>query len=285
MSQAAKVVNVRTGWIGVWVSVAILALTGCADSRQSLEVVADDSAGPSPTVGRTADSPVVRRADGEMLLTCGSRIAFAASALAGGVDDLADADEVAAALDDVRAMAGIDAPEELQAHPASEARWMVLAGDRPDDPQRILVGLGRWDAATGPVYGRSQTVTLERDGDGWKARGWGGCKLRPLLPADTTWVEIHGVPGGLDPRSTKVEVEVSEIECASRREPSPFLHEPFIVETDDAVTVYWTSDAPEGLQTCPGNLQVRRTLQLDKPIGARHLLDGSSWPPAPVRGS
>ncbi len=285
MSQSSKVVNVRTGWIGVWVSVAILALPGCADSSQPLEVVADDSAGPSPTVGRTADSPVVRRADGEMLLTCGSRIAFAASALAGGVDDLADADEVAAALDDLRAMAGIDAPEELQAHPASEARWMVLAGDRPDDPQRILVGLGRWDAATGPVYGRSQTVTLERDGDGWKAHGWGGCKLRPALPVDTNWVEIRGVRGGLDPDSTKVEVEVSELECTSGRDPSPFLREPLIIETDDAVTVYWTSEAPKGGGTCPGNPQVRRTIQLDKPTGVRHLLDGSSWPPAPVRDS
>jgi hypothetical protein len=228
--------------------------------------------------------PVVRRADGEVLLTCGGRLAFAASAMAGGVRDLADEDEVAAALDDLRGTAGIDAPRELRAHPAAEARWMVLAGDPADDPQRLLIGVGRWDPATGPVKGQAETVVLERTGDRWRARGWGDCRnLRPLLPAGTSWVLIHSAPGGLSPDSAEVDVLVVETECASRRDPSPFLREPVIIEHDDAVTVYWTSDTPEGSQTCPANLPVRRTLQLDKPIGSRHILDGSFWPPAPIR--
>ncbi len=57
-----------------------------------------------------------------------------------------------------------------------------------------------------------------------------------------------------------------------------------VVEAADAVTVYWTSDAIEGAAGCPGNPVVRRVVKLDQPLGNRELLDGSSWPAAPVGG-
>jgi hypothetical protein len=274
----------RTTLIRIWVAAAALALTGCADDDRDADGSADASptnADAPPTSGATTHSRVVTLAD-DPLLTCGSGPAFAAAAIDGGVSGLADEGEVEAALDDLRALAGIDAPEELQEHPASEAAWMVLGGDPADHPRSIMVGIGRWDAQAGPVDG--DYVILERGADGWKAIGWGGCSPAPVAHPGTAWVEVHAAPGGLDPQSTEVDVLVNEIECASGRDPSPFLHEPTIVEQEDAVIVYWTSDAPAGNQTCQGNPGVRRTLELDEPIGDRRLFDGSSWPPAPIRG-
>ncbi len=199
-----------------------------------------------------------------------------------GASGIADQGEVAAALDELRASAGIDAPAELRRSPASEARWIVLGDDPTVHPRRLLVGLGDWDADTGPNPVDSGYVILERTDHGWRGRGWGGCDLRPALRDGVTWAEVSGTPGGLDPSSSAVDVLVTEVECASGRDPSPFLHEPVIVETADTVTVYWTST--RGGETCPNNPSVSRTLQLDQPIGDRVLRDGSHWPPSPVTG-
>ena len=57
-----------------------------------------------------------------------------------------------------------------------------------------------------------------------------------------------------------------------------------VMETERAVTVYWTSTRPEGIQRCPGNPVVKRILELRAPLADRPLLDGSTWPPGPVTG-
>ena len=221
--------------------------------------------------------------DGDVLLSCGIGPRFPASALARGASGLADQGEVTAALDDLRTTGGIDAPRELRKSPASKARWMVLGDDPSASPRELLVALGNWDVSGDPNLVRREYVTLERTENGWRANRWGSrCDLRPALRDPVTWAVVTGVPGGLDPNSSTVEVEVTEIECTSGRDPSPFLHEPVIVETADSVTVYWTST--RGGETCPGNPSVRRTLQLDQPISNRVLRDGSQWPPRPVTG-
>ena len=82
-----------------------------------------------------------------------------------------------------------------------------------------------------------------------------------------------------------MELEVSERDCASARDPSAYLHEPYIVATADAVTLYWTVATPSGDLTCPSNPAVRRSLELEEPLGARTLYDGSVWPPRALRGT
>ncbi|GAA1117595.1 hypothetical protein GCM10009582_13530 [Arthrobacter flavus] len=73
------------------------------------------------------------------------------------------------------------------------------------------------------------------------------------------------------------------MDCTGARDPAPFLAtEPVVVETEDEVTVYWTSQQIQGGADCPGNPWVERTLQLDQALGDRTLMDGSTWPPAPV---
>jgi hypothetical protein len=257
----------------VWLSVAV-AMAGCGESRS-------DTSPDSGTARAGRESVVM--VGGEVLVSCGNiRPAFAVSAMDDGVSGLADEAEVAAALDGLRARFGIDAPRALQRRSAAEAEWKVLGGDPVDDPQRLLVGVGHWAAATGTTDG--QYVVLERTANGWQPSGWGDCNLAPVLGEGASWAEIAAVSGGADPGSSTVEVLVSERECTSARDPSPYLREPVVIERDDTVTLYWTSDTPTGDQTCPGNPRVRRSVKLDRPLGTRAILDGSTWPPRPIIG-
>ena len=78
-------------------------------------------------------------------------------------------------------------------------------------------------------------------------------------------------------------LRVTEWECTSARDPSAYLHEPYVESTDDAVTVYWTTDTPTGNQDCPGNPAVQRSIELAEPLGERAIYDGSVWPPRALR--
>lgn len=265
---------VRVG--AVWLSFAV-AMAGCGETRPA----AAPDAG-TTSIGGESRSGLVT-VDGELLMSCGNiRPAFVVSAMDDGVVGLVDEAGVAAALDDLSARFGIDAPRELQGTPASDAEWKVLGGDPVDDPQRLLVGVGHWAAATGTTNG--QYVVLDRVADGWEPSGWGDCNLTPVLVEGASWAEIAAVPGGAEPDSSVVEVLVYERECTSARDPSPYLHEPVVIERDDTVTLYWTSDIPTGDQTCPGNPRVQRAVKLAQPLGDRTILDGSTWPPRPVNG-
>ena len=156
-----------------------------------------------------------------------------------------------------------------------------MGGDRAEDPTTVLVWIGQWPVRkdSGDEY-----VSLERDGDGWRPDGWGGCRLEPALVDDSGWVEVTQPPGGLATDASVIDVLVNERECSSGRDPRPYLHEPQVVERADTVTVYWTSEAPQGeYQNCEGPAPVLSTLQLDEPLGDRTLLDGSTWPPRPVK--
>lgn len=249
----------------VWLSVFV-AMAGCGEEELG-----------------TRERPGLVMVDGEPMVTCGDiRPGFAVSAMDNGVEGVADEAEVAAALDELRAEAGIDAPRELQKASAAQAEWKVLGGDPTDDPERLLVGVGHWSAATETTDG--QYVVLERTEAGWRASAWGDCQLAPVLVEGASWAEIAAAPGGAVPGSSSIEVLVSETECTSSRDPGPYLHEPIVVERDDVVTIYWTSDTPTGAQDCPGNPRVRRTVHLDRPLGDRTVLDGSRWPPRPIRG-
>jgi hypothetical protein len=57
-----------------------------------------------------------------------------------------------------------------------------------------------------------------------------------------------------------------------------------VVETEDSVTVYFTTDTPSGDQTCPGGPLVDQSIVLDRQVGGRTLRDGSTWPPTPISG-
>jgi hypothetical protein len=261
---------------GVLVTTVVLAGCGTESSNQ---LQPGDGTGGAGGGGSISDSPLISAAGG-VLLACGSAPAFWASAMDGGVSGLADDAEVEAALEELVAEAGIDAPTELQQAGAADAEWIVLGKETAGGTEELLLGLGRWDPEKGPIDG--QYVVLDRTKDGWSAGGWGDCNLAPVVNDGVIWVEMSAAPAGLDSASSTLAVEVRERECTSGRDPLPFLHEPTVIEADETVTVYWTSDAPHGAQTCQGNPPVRMAVELDEPLGSRTLLDGSTWPPKPV---
>lgn len=226
------------------------------------------------------DSPL-RMVDGEPSLTCGNGdLAFPAPALRDGVDGLVDDTEIVAALDALRIEFGIDAPRQLQESPTAEVEWRIVGSDGIEDPKTVLVLLGEWGPRPRPAL---EYVRFERAGDGWQPDGWGGCRLEPALDSAVIWVDVAAPRGGLASDTSVIDVLVSERECASARDPHPFLREPVIVERERTVTVYWTSEAPTADVTCEGPAPVPAVLSLDKPLGERTLLDGSTWPPRPVR--
>ncbi len=264
---------------GVLVTTVVLAGCGTESSNQ---LQPGDGTGGAGGSGSSSDSPLISDA-GDVLLACGSAPAFWASAMDGGVSGLTDDAEVEAALEELVAEAGIDAPTELQQAGAADAEWIVLAKETAGGTEELLLGLGRWDPEKGPIDG--QYVVLDRTEDGWSAGGWGDCNLAPVLRGGVIWAEISATPVDPDAASSTVAVEVRERECTSGRDPLPFLHEPTVIEADETVTVYWTSDAPHGGQTCQGNPPVRMVVELDEPLGSRALFDGSTWPPKRVTGS
>ncbi len=263
---------------GVLVTTVVLA--GCG-TKSSNQLQPGDGTGAASGSGSSSDTPLISD-DGDVLLACGSSLAFWSSAMDGGVG-LADDAEVEAALEELAIEAGIDAPTELQQAGAADAEWIVLAKETAGGTEELLLGLGRWDPEKGPIDG--QYVVLDRTEDGWSAGGWGDCNLAPVVNDGVSWVEMSAAPAGLDSASSTLAVEVRERECTSGRDPLPFLHEPTVIEADETVTVYWTSDAPHGAQTCQGNPPVRMAVELDEPLGSRTLLDGSTWPPKRVTGS
>ncbi|MGI8900266.1 MAG: hypothetical protein ACR2HA_04930 [Nocardioides sp.] len=250
-------------------SAAAALLAGCGSST----VVDGATRDPVGTNQAEDSTPVV--AERDPLVTCGGP-GFAVSAMSGGVDGLADRDEVAAALERLVAEAGIDAPPALRDRDVDEAQWFVLG----DSGGVLTVATGRWNRnGPGPD---GQVVWLERIADGWDAAGWGGCRLAPVAPPGRTWVEVTAQAPDLAPSATSVPVMVSERDCTGGRDPGPFLGTPRVVEEAQAVTIYWASTPPQGAAECPGNPWVRRVLELQEPLGDREILDGSIWPPRPA---
>lgn len=234
--------------------------------------------------GGVAEDPVDPRpvvlAAGEVQVGCGSGASegWSPSVMADGLPGVVADDEVTAAFRQFLADPDLSGELGLSflADGADGTEWRVLYvhGDY------LTLGLGTW-TADGPGQD-ARTFSMERDGDGWRWLGGGDCQPTPLVRPGSTWATIARVPAGLDRSATSLPVLVSERECTGARDPSTYLQEPVAVETDESVTVYWTSTPAEGAQTCPGNPWVTRTIDLAEPLGERELLDGSWWPARPV---
>ena len=224
-----------------------------------------DSGGGSP--GRSG-SPLLHD-DGDLLVRCGTDLAFPPRRMDAGLDvSSLDPARIDAALHEVFHSFGI---------PPADQTWKALVAEPADDPTMLVLAVGPW-TATGPVGETAVSAGLQREGDGWRAMRWGNCSLEPALPNGSTWARLT-LPARVEPRSTSINLRVSEWECTSGRNPSPYLHQPYVDATNDAVTVYWTTAAASGDVTCPGNPAVIRTIELASPLGSRTLFDGAVWPP------
>lgn len=215
----------------------------------------------------------VLTADGEILVNCGGDAHWPPSAMAAGLPGVLSDDEALHTfqhlLDDPRT-----GPEAgLSLFPDGvDVPWRVLY----DGGDTVTIGLGEW-TEQGPRADATY-LSLERAGDVWEAAGWGDCQLASALKPGLEWAEATSVRED----SGSLVLQVNERQCASARDPEPYLHEPVVVETDDAVTIYWTTTPVVGGADCPGNPSVERTVELEAPLGSRTVLDGSTYPPRPV---
>ena len=234
--------------------------------------------GSDPTDADAGALPVVV-VDGEIQVGCGGPPGWSPSLMADGLPGVFTDAEMDAVFRELLADPALAPELELSflSEGAEETEWRVLAREE----STVTLGLGLW-ADDGPID-RADVMVLEREGGGWRLSGGGDCRLQPLLRPENTWVELSAPKGGIDRDGTSLTVGVNERECSSGRDPTPFLHEPSVVETETSVTVYWTSAPPAGGQNCLGNAPVERELTLQRPLGDRTLLDGSTYPPCTVR--
>jgi hypothetical protein len=250
-----------------------LALMGCGDDPGPSES-AGTASGSGPASTRSGFPDFLVTEDEELVVSCWSGIGWPASLMPAGIEGALTDDDAKAIFTELLALTDnpVDLATFLPDGPDTEWRLLWRDGDE------YVFGVGSWTAdGPGPD---GHILTAEDRADGWKWTGGGDCRVQPVLEEGHMWVELHGAD--LDRSSTEPLIGLNEIECTSARDPSPYLHDPFVVETDRSVTVYWTSTPPEGGQTCPGNPRVRRPLPLDEPLGDRQLLDGSTYPPTPV---
>jgi hypothetical protein len=252
---------------------ALLLLAGC-DSSDHADDVASTASG-SPTYR----APLLTQ-DGELLLSCGRPDeTFPASVMHDGLPWVLTDGEARATFtalladprfDDILRMTFLTK--------GARTRWRLLRVDG----DRYTFGLGRWYPA-GPGPGAT-VMNVVRVGEGWEMRESGDCRLAPAIEPDTTFLELTEPRDGLDRESTTLTVGVTEMACTGGRDPIPHLREPVVVESDDAVTVFWTTRSMSGRggATCIGPRPSDATLQLDHPLGDRQLLDGSTYPARPV---
>jgi hypothetical protein len=118
----------------------------------------------------------------------------------------------------------------------------------------------------------------------------------PALKDGLSWVTVVGTPAGLTADASTFELSVAERDCGDGA--SPTLHQPFIVKTDQAVTLYMTMDAPSTASDtpsssaasgddaeqrfCEGNPIVYGNVDIGEPLGDRAVFDGSTWPPTKI---
>ncbi|WP_109507847.1 hypothetical protein [Nocardioides speluncae] len=230
---------------------------------------------PVPTPDPASElGDIVEMSDaGEPLLSCGDRNGWPASVMADGRPGLLTDAEARRTfqgmLDDPRISTDVPFRD------SGDVEWRVLDGDA----HRLTLGLGRW-TERGPEGDDANYLLLEREGGRWEAVGWGDCQLAPVTRDWQAWAQIERRDAA--PGSTSVTMRVSD--CYGR-DLGPILQEPVVEERPDAVVVYWTVSAVDGPTAdvgCTRTPSVDRTVRLDAPLGDRPLLDGSSYPPAPI---
>jgi hypothetical protein len=177
----------------------------------------------------------------------------------------------------------------------------------------MLSGCGGDDSNNSGVSASDSPVVTNSDGDvmltcagsddtfSTSAADTADCAdASPALKEGQSWVTILGTPAGVSADESTFEISVAERDCTGSASPGDALHQPFIVKTDDAVTLYMTMDAPaasatpasasasgaeDGARYCEGNPVVYGNVDIGEPLGKRAVFDGSTWPPTKLAGA
>lgn len=261
----------RTSWL-----VAILAtglLTGCGDQSDPAPTADPPDSAPVATPSQSPGLPVLELA-GEPVVNCGEALPWPVSAMPRGVPGPLDDTEIRRLFRDaLDGPASMEFEHVLPDGVGSDYRTLASTDDT------VILGLGEW-TARGPLDGRGWAATIRLEDGDWTISGFGDCHIEREYVEGHARVSIATAePAG--PRS--VRLGILEQACTSGRDPLPHLHEPAVVETDDSVTVYLSTEPVRGGANCIGPAPTPYTLELDRPIGTRTLLDGSTYPARQVR--
>ncbi len=156
-----------------------------------------------------------------------------------------------------------------------DSGWRKLS----DDDNTVVFGNGEpLDEESGGIV----EITMTRDGDGYALfNSVHGCTPRAHVPGRNVveFVIAKGVE--LSSEGTEVEVLVNETACTGGMRVDERLGTPQFRYGPDSIEVLLTAMPPEGeFFTCQGNPASSMTLHFDEPVGDRHILDLSSYPPA-----
>lgn len=193
----------------------------------------------------------------------------------------------ASALDEIRPLAGagldeiatairgfLDSEEGLY---WPQGNWQIL---HETDDTVLLVYQGGDGSDSSADESSLAFQTVERVDGEWRWAGsssGGSCPLRTSLPEGLNAVEWRIDPAAdpLTPDSTRVELLVTERECASGQAMGERLLGPEIVTTEKAVLIAFAAEPPPGdFQDCQGNPEQSVVVDMAGPLGNRVISDG-----------
>lgn len=194
------------------------------------------------------------------MLTCPPDMFFSAAALSGPLESIWDLDEPAGTL-----RAFLASPPPDYAWPPDGWRRLVR------DDERVLF------AAASPRGGDGNFAFVDAaaSGGSWTVAAYGECWPRVVLEG--------GLEGGswevaLVSDSDALDLLVSEFACASGEAAGERVQPPWIVETEDTVTITF-GIAPIGwIHDCQGAPATPYRVLLGEPLGRRVLQDGIFFP-------
>jgi hypothetical protein len=245
-------------------ALALVGLAGCAASPAPTPV--NDQSPDVSIMPEVLEPPAAGTADGR--LTCGGRT-FPISAL--GAPTGAER-AVGPEFDALRAALVTFATE----FPGSDT-WTWRLADKDENGALFVAEV---DAQARPGWA---SVEVTAGANGWRFDGMGQCSPVVVLSAEfrsAIWI--------LDPAfaapasgSTELQVLVWERDCSSGSSASGRMSVLSIEYAPATVTIIVGVRGLGGNQTCPRPPGTPALLRLTEPLGARTLLDGGKWPPAP----
>lgn len=154
--------------------------------------------------------------------------------------------------------------------------WVVI---ERDEARMVFLGKGPNGYAD---------VTIERDGDTWKAAGWGGCHLMTstTLAAFAIGAWVTDPDSAPDPQSSTLDLLIMERSCANGEPPIGREIRPVVLPGEETLEIVVLIEEVKGGANCPGNPWHATTIDIGEPLGERTLVDRHlspglirPWPP------
>lgn len=258
-------------WIIALIAAISLVAAACAQAaRPVTEPPPSTSIAPVSTTVPTTTSTVPE--DGVLIARCGAaEFVFGTTAPAGTPLD----EEAQRAFDEAGEAVAVEWFGEGKGF-GGGWEWVVI---ERDGERMLFLGKGPDGYAD---------VTIERQGDTWRAAGWGGCRFMTstTLAGFGIGAWVTDPDSKPDPLSSTLDVLVMERACANGEPPVGREIRPVVLPGEETIEIIVLIEAVEGGATCPSNPWHATAVDIGEPIGERTLFDRHvspglirPWPP------